>query len=122
MTAHDPTHPENPAQQTVDNGPFRVQTAGGAASTANDAAGAFTRRHSVQADRGARLLAGATVMLAGASYYHVVPVSLSPGQVSLSVLLPTVALALILAAAVRQELQAASIRVAPEFVSGKFEK
>jgi signal transduction histidine kinase len=81
----------------------------GAAGLLASAAGAFTRRHSVQADRGARLLAGATVMLAGASYYHVVPVSLSPGQVSLSVLLPTVALALILAAAVRQELQARAL-------------
>ena len=63
----------------------------------------FARRHIVETDRVAGLIAMATVLMAGACFSNVVSASVSPGQIATSEGLRALACALILAAAVVAE-------------------
>ena len=63
----------------------------------------FARRHIVESDRVAGLIATATVLLAGAGFSNVASGSVSPGRIGISEALRAVACSLILAAAVIAE-------------------
>jgi signal transduction histidine kinase len=70
------------------------------------AATGFARRHRPGRSGVAGLLATASLMLGGASFYHLVPGSLAPGQIGPGQTLIALAFALILVAAVRKDRQA----------------
>jgi signal transduction histidine kinase len=69
------------------------------------AATGFARRHRPGRNGVAGVLAAASLMLAGASFYHLVPGSLAPGQIGPGQVSITLAFALILIAAARLDRQ-----------------